>query len=106
MSSDTAAFWRAADVSTFDTRQWDEDLVLYMLASGETHALAWAHSATFLTLLEQPGTAQTASYWLAAMSAEDETAAAPHKDDATDLQALVKVLADLHSIGVVERLSA
>jgi hypothetical protein len=68
--------------------------------------LSSAHSATFLTLLEQPGTAQTAAGWLTAMSAEDVADAEPNGDDVADLQALITVLADLQNIGVVERLPA
>jgi hypothetical protein len=101
--------WRAADRAAFDMRQWDGEVVLYVLASGETHALPPSHSASFLTLLEQAPVAQPAAYWLVALSAgevPDGSPAGPGAHDDADLAVLTGVLNDLHGIGVVERLPA
>ncbi len=95
--------WRAADPGGFEIRQWDGEVVLYVLASGETHALTLTHGAAFLTLLEQPGAGHPAGYWLAAMSAGDVPPSHWDIQDAADLEVLTGVLADLHAIGVVER---
>jgi hypothetical protein len=95
--------WRAADARAFEIRQWDGEVVLYVLASGETQALTLTHGASFLTLLEQPDALQPASYWLAAMSAGHPPDANLDMQDAADLHVLTAVLTDLHSIGVVER---
>jgi hypothetical protein len=97
--------WRAADRAAFDMRQWDGEVVLYVLATGETHALPPIHSASFLTLLEQAPSTQPATYWLAAMSAGEVPDGSPAggAHDAADLAVLTGVLTELHGIGVVER---
>jgi hypothetical protein len=101
-----AFLWRVAASDAFEIRHWDGDVVLYAMASGETHALSPAHSASLLTLLDQPDLLQPAAFWLAAMSAGEAPDARPDSQDAADLEVLAKVLTDLHDIGVVERVSA
>ena len=98
--------WRVVDTGGFDSRQWGDDIVLYVAATGETHALAPAHSATLALLLEQPGPPRTAAEWLALMPGDIEPDASPAQQDDADLNAIDQALADLHRIGVVERLPA
>jgi hypothetical protein len=104
--SQSAARWQAVDSSEFDSMRWGDDIVLYALKTGETHALSAAHGATFLTLVEQSGSAQSAADWLLAMSAGDEPEAPFGAEAEADIKALVGVLSDLERIGVVERLHA
>ncbi len=110
LAAQAAPRWRVADATCFDSRQWDEEVVLYVLATGETHALAPAQSATLSLLQEHPDLPRTVPDWLALMSGDADSADRPPAQqlllDEADLQALAQALQDLHSIGVVERLSA
>jgi hypothetical protein len=98
--------WAAADALGFDSRQWDDDIVIYVVATGETHALAPAHSATLTLLLAHPGALRTAAQWLSLMDDEAESGADAVQRDEAELTAVQGALADLHRIGVVERLPA
>jgi hypothetical protein len=98
--------WAAATTRGFDSRQWGDDIVLYVVATGETHALAPAHSATLSLLLANPGTPRRAAEWLGLMLDEGESGAAKAPPEPAELAALYGALADLQHIGVVERLSA
>jgi hypothetical protein len=96
--------WCASDASCFDRRSWDDDIVVYVLATGETHALAAAHSATFSLLLEHAGQPRTAADWLALM-VEEAPSGDGSQPDLAERWALDQALADLHRIGVVDRLA-
>jgi PqqD family protein of HPr-rel-A system len=93
----TEPLWSALDSSHYDSRLWGDDRVVYVLATGETHALGPAPSATLALLLENPGKAHAAADWLALMADDGEGLAAD------DLAAISSALADLHRIGVVLR---
>ncbi len=97
--------WAVVDSSHFDHRQWGDELVLYVVATGETHALGVAHSASMALLMEHPGMARTAAQWLALMTDEDPSEVnQPLPQDSADLVVLDGALADLRRLGVVERL--
>lgn len=98
--------WGVAQASAFDSRQWGDDIVLYVVATGETHALVPAQSATLALLLEHPGTAVSASRWLHLMSDDSSLPGPSDQEDQADLIALQEALNYLHHIGVVERLPA
>jgi hypothetical protein len=98
--------WGVVRPAAFDSRQWGDDIVLYVVATGETHALVPAQSATLALLLEHPGTAVSAPRWLNLMSADSSLPAASVQEDQADLIALQEALNYLHHIGVVERVPA
>ncbi len=89
--------WVALDSRFYDSRRWGDDVVVYVLATGETHALGPAHSATLDLLLEDTAHPREAAQWLARMADDGEG------QDAADLAAIRAALADLHRIGVIER---
>jgi hypothetical protein len=98
--------WAAAAACGFDSRQWGDDIVLYVVATGETHALAPAHSATLGLLLAHPGAPRTAAQWLNLMVDEGESGGDQAPPEPAELAAVYGALADLQQIGVVERLAA
>jgi hypothetical protein len=98
--------WAAADARCFDSRQWADDIVLYVVATGETHALAPAHSATLALLLAHPDAPRTADQWLRLMAEEGESGADLAPLDPAEQVAVQGALADLHHLGVVQRLPA
>jgi hypothetical protein len=96
--------WRVVQPSRFDHVQWGDDIVLYVVDTGETHALTAAHGAVFLTLLEQSGTAQPAADWLACMSGDSPPNSASAGQEPGDLRRVEDVLTSLERMGLVERL--
>lgn len=97
----TGALWRTQAEGRFDWRQWGEDLVIFVLETGETHQLSPASSAVLLTLLEQPGIARPASAWLAAMA--DGGADSICTEAEGDLAAMEQALLGLEQLGAVDR---
>ena len=97
------ALWQTQAEGRFDWRRWGEDLVIFVLETGETHHLSPASSAVLLTLLEQQGTARPAQAWLAAMA--DGGAEPASTDSESDLIALERVLQGLEQLGAVDRLA-
>lgn len=92
-------------------RQWDNDVVLYVLATGETHALGPAHGAALGVMLAHPGGPRTATQWLRVMAddepgADGALSAESEQAEQAELAVLAGVLADLQRIGVVQRLPA
>jgi hypothetical protein len=98
--------WAAAEPRCFDLRQWADDIVLYVVATGETHALAPAHSATLTLMLAHPTAPRTAEQWLRLMVEEGEAGAGEAPLDPAERIAIDGALAELQHIGVVERLPA
>jgi hypothetical protein len=98
--------WAAVDPRRFDSRQWGDDIVLFVVATGETHALAPAHSATFALLLAHPDGPRSAAQWLSLLVDDDDPGARAAPPDAAELVAVQGALADLQQLGVVERLPA
>ena len=81
---------------------WDQEAVVYVHATGATHALSPSASAVLATLLEHPGEWLSCEAWLAALSAGDaDEAFGP--SDAEDLRSLRAVLDELESIGLAVR---
>lgn len=97
------ALWQTQAEGRFDWRQWGEDLVIFVLETGETHQLSPSSSAVLLTLLEKPGTARPAQAWLAAMA--DGGAEPASAESEGDLIALEQVLQGLAQLGAVDRLA-
>ncbi len=97
----TEPVWRVVDAAGFDSRQWGDDIVLYVAATGETHALGSANSSTLALLLEHAGMAHTARQWLHLMTDEPGFDSTNEQQDQADLIAIQDALNDLHRIGVV-----
>jgi hypothetical protein len=103
--------WGVVDGLAFDSRQWGDDVMLYVMSTGETHALAPAESGTFALLLEHSGSVLPAARWLNLMSdgpvsGGAVTNASSADGDLADLSALQEALENLHRIGVVARRTA
>jgi PqqD family protein of HPr-rel-A system len=97
LTSPAEPLWVALDSGHCDSHRWGDETVVYVLATGETHALGPGHSAVLDLLLESPGSARAARQWLALLADDGE------RQDAADLAAIRSALIDLHRIGVVER---
>jgi PqqD family protein of HPr-rel-A system len=83
---------------------WDQEAVVYVHATGATHALSPSASAVLATLLEHPGECLSCEAWLAALSAGDaDEDLGP--SDTEDLKSLHVVLDELESIGLAVRRS-
>ena len=96
----TPRLWRARPLAVADRRVWGDQTVLYVLASGETHALDEAASAVLGTLTEHPGTAATAEDWLQRLlrsSVEDDEPVLQE-----ELAACEAALMLLEKLGVIE----
>lgn len=95
-----------APPACFDWRAWDDEAVVFVHASGDTHALGPAASALLLAMLRDGGPARQAPAWLALIT--DAAPGEPATADTapiTDAEALAfeQVLLGLERIGLVVR---
>lgn len=94
--------WCAREDAAFDWREWDDEMVLFVHATGDTHALGPASSAVLATLLEHRGSLRTASAWYALMGGgERDQAGAVERSALADVLAFEQLLTGLEGIGVV-----
>lgn len=88
--------WRLAPPGAFEWRQWDDEAVVFVHASGDTHALNAEASALLAALRADPAAARTAAQWLESAGYDTATP----DDDAAE-----QLMAQLEAIGLVRRLS-
>lgn len=98
--------WSVPAELGLDWRLWDEDLVVYVHLSGDTHALSPAASGVLATLLEQRGVSRSSADWLHALTDAHEPAPQDGAQADADLTALEEQLAGLERIGAVRRQAA
>lgn len=88
--------WRLAPPGAFEWRQWDDEAVVFVHASGDTHALNAEASVLLGALRADPSAARTAAQWLERAGYDTATP----DDDAAE-----QLMAQLEAIGLVRRLS-
>lgn len=88
--------WRLAQPGAFEWRQWDDEAVVFVHATGDTHALNVEASALLGALRTDADAARTAAQWLESAGYD---LAAPDDDAAEQL------MGHLETIGLVRRLS-
>jgi PqqD family protein of HPr-rel-A system len=88
--------WRLAPPGAFEWRQWGDEAVVFVHASGDTHALSAEASALLAALRAQPQAERSAAQWLESAGYD---LAAPDDDAAEQL------MGHLEAIGLVLRLA-
>ena len=101
LAPSAATHWRSIQPAAFDSRSWDGETVLYVLATGQTHGLDKTTSAVLATLMEHRGVARPAQGWLELMIASDGGEHGP--GTAEETQAVDDALMVLHRLAVIER---
>jgi PqqD family protein of HPr-rel-A system len=88
--------WCPVPLGAFEWRQWDDEAVVYVHATGDTHALGPEASALLTALRARPEECRTAAEWLEPAGLDP---ASPDDDAAEQL------LRQLELIGLVRRQS-
>ncbi len=86
--------WCLVPRGAFEWRQWDDEAVVFVHATGDTHALGAEASAMLAALRARPDEARTAAQWLESAGFE----AAASDDDAAE-----QLMTQLELIGLVRR---
>lgn len=94
--------WSAGPASCFDCRSWNGETVVFVSASGDTHALSVQASLVLAMLLESPEAARSAPAWLDIIFPADDQSPADEADGKDD-DKLEQLLLGLEKIGVVRR---
>lgn len=87
--------WRLAPPGAFEWRQWADEAVVFVHATGDTHALNAEASALLAALRGQPDAERSAAQWLES---------AGYDMAASDDEAAEQLMGHLESIGLVRRL--
>lgn len=61
--------WRGVPPGAYEWRQWDDEAVVFVHATGDTHALSAQASAVLATMRAHPGETRAAAGWLGTDSA-------------------------------------
>lgn len=103
MGDDTR--WALRPDAEFEWRDWDGDVVVFVTATGDVHALSPVAGLMLKTMLQHRGAFHPAGFWLDQLAGGAEAEAAEPATEA-ELQACVDLLRGLHHIGLVEQRDA
>ncbi len=95
-----ARHWRLLAPGCFDHRAWSGEIVVYVHATGETHALDGLASTVLAALIRAPGSQVDADGPLGWLDPDAEAGEVPTPDERAQLQA---VFCTLERLGLVER---
>ena len=99
-----ADLWHLNPDETFDFRSWDGEMVVFVHATGDTHALSVDASSLILTMREHPQAGLDGEAWLALAAGSDGCELAPEAR-MCDGMAVESLLAGLAAIGLVRRIA-
>ncbi len=90
--------WAAAAQADFEWREWDGEAVVYVHATGDTHALSAEASTVLIAMMERPGETWPTRTWMALVMP-----GAAGADDLAEEEVLEfeHLLAGLRQVGVV-----
>jgi hypothetical protein len=109
--ADAAALWSLVDAGAFDARIWADGAVVYVAATGETHALTAAAGAVLQRMRECGVRSGSVSDWLLALDpdegeGEDRAQAEPDPLPQADVDLLARVFEGLQRIGLLQQCRA